>query len=125
MLVKHVIEQCHLPLFVADDWELEVAATDLVDVLDPTAVTLDRVGRKTDEFHSTPGELGLKLGESTELSGTDRSIVLWMGEEDDPVIADEFMEADGTGSRLSIEIGSDVPQAQTTRCQSLFFRVVG
>ena len=76
LLVQHVIEQSDLPLLVADDGKLQVAATDLVDILDPTAVAFNGVGRKADKLHSPPGEFRLQLGESTQLGGADRSVVL-------------------------------------------------
>lgn len=116
LLVEHIIQECHLSLFVADDGELEVAATDLVDVLDPAVVLLDRVGRETDELHATPGEFRLQFGESTQLRGADGSVVLWVGEEDNPVIANEFMEVDRARSGLSVEVWSNIPQTQAESC---------
>lgn len=38
LVVDHVIEICHLALGVCDDWELEIGAGDLIDVLDPVLV---------------------------------------------------------------------------------------
>lgn len=45
LVVKHVVGVGDLALLVSDDWELEVAAGDLVDVLDPSFVRVDRVCR--------------------------------------------------------------------------------
>lgn len=59
LLVEHIIEQCDLSLLVAYDWKLELGATDLIDILDPTAMTLDGVGREANELHAALGELGL------------------------------------------------------------------
>ena len=40
-----------------------------------------------------------------------------MGEEDDPFVANEVVEVDGTLSSLSIEIGSDGTQTKTSSRQ--------
>jgi hypothetical protein len=53
-------------------------------------MAVDCVGRKTDELCATLGELGLELGKGTELSGTDGSVILGVGEKNDPVVTDEL-----------------------------------
>ena len=80
----HVVEQRNLPLLVADDGELQPAAGDLVDVLDPAAMALDGVGAQADELDVPLRELGLELREGAELGGADGRVVFGVGEEDDP-----------------------------------------
>ena len=65
-MVQHVVRVGDLALLVADDGERELRAGDLIDVLDPPAVRVDRVGRQPDELHAAPRELGLELGEGAE-----------------------------------------------------------
>jgi hypothetical protein len=79
-VVNHVVEESNLALLIANDWESEVGVVNLVDILDPAAVGLDGVGRETDELAATLGELRLKLGEGTELSGADWSVICEEGE---------------------------------------------
>lgn len=55
-------------------------------------MALDRVGAQPDELHAALGEFRLELGKGAELSGADRGVVLRVGEEDDPVIANEIVE---------------------------------
>ena len=66
LVVEHVVEIGHFALLVANDGELELRPADLVDVLDPSAVRLDGVGRQTDQLDIAPCELGLQFGEGAE-----------------------------------------------------------
>lgn len=66
---SHVVLKGNLPLLVADDGELELGAADLIDVLDPAAMALDRVGAEPDELDAALCELGFQLGERAELGG--------------------------------------------------------
>jgi hypothetical protein len=77
---SHVIEICHLSLFITNDGESQLAARNFINILDPSPVGLDGVGRKTNQLHTTLGELGLKLCEGAELSGADGCVVFWVGE---------------------------------------------
>ena len=42
-----------------------------------------------------------------------------MGEQDDPFIADEVMEVDGTLSSVGVEVGSNATQAQSEKQVSI------
>ena len=119
-MVKHVVGESDLALLVANDGELEASLRDLVDVLDPATVAVDSVGRETNELDTTLGELGLKLSESTELSGADRGVVLGVREQDYPVVSDELVEVDGTGN-LSVSVA----QQESTRQSSVNSPVSG
>lgn len=48
---------------------------DLVNILNPSAMGFDSVGRKADKLNATLGEFGLELGEGTEFGGADGSII--------------------------------------------------
>ena len=113
----HVVRICDFPILVADDGELEIAARDLIDVLDPAIVAVDGVGGEADELCAALGELGLKLRESAELGGADRRVVLRMREEDNPLVADELVEVDGALSGFRLEVGGGA--AQTERLRAL------
>jgi hypothetical protein len=94
LVVNHVVQVGNLALRVRDDGELEVGAADLVNVLDPLVVRVDVVGAlfglvtrtychiketstdQTDELDTKGVELGLELGESTELGGANGSKVI-------------------------------------------------
>jgi len=93
-VVNHVICQRDLSLLVSDDWERELAARDLINVLDPSSMALNGVCGQTDQLGTALGEFWLKLGESTELGCADWSVIFWVREEDDPAVADEVVEVD-------------------------------
>lgn len=104
---SHVIKVCNLALLVANNWEFQGAAGDLIDILDPSSVGLDSVGRQTDQLGVALGELGLEFGEGTELGGADGSIILRVGEENNPAVANELMEVNGTVGGLGLEVRGD------------------
>ncbi|KAI6755403.1 hypothetical protein HG531_004509 [Fusarium graminearum] len=113
------VEKRNLALLVTNDGELDVAASNLTNVLDPSLVGLDGVGGETDELDVALGELWLELGKGTELSGADGGVVLGVGEEDDPVVADELVEVNVSLCGLGLEIGGG--RAQTKRSRSRHF----
>jgi hypothetical protein len=45
---EHVVGVCDLALLVTNDGESELGSRNLIDVLDPSSVRLDGVGRKAD-----------------------------------------------------------------------------
>lgn len=112
LVVNHVVQVGDLALGVGDDGELELGAGDLIDVLDPTVVRFNVVGTQTDELDTTRGELGLKLGEGTELGGADGSEIIGVGEEDGPLVADEVVEVDGTVGGLGVEVRGSRAQTE-------------
>lgn len=109
----HVIGVCDLALLVTNDWEAQLAARDLIDVLDPSSVRLNGVGRETDQLDATLGELWLELCEGAELGGADWSVVLWVREENNPLVADELVEVNWALSGLGLEVGGNGTQAET------------
>jgi hypothetical protein len=102
-----------LSLFVSNDGELQVAAADLVDVFDPSAVALNRVCRQADELHAAFSELGLEFGKGTQFSRAHGGVIFRVGEKDDPVVPDEFVEVDVALRRIGVEIGCNAAQAQS------------
>ena len=111
-MVKHVVGVSDLALLVADDGEGQLGAGDLINVLDPAAVRLDGVGGQADELCAALGELGLELGEGAQLGGAHGRVVLGVGEEDHPLVADELVEVDVAGGGLGLEVGGDGAQAE-------------
>lgn len=67
--------------------------------------------QQANELDASSVELRFEFGESTELGGADWGIVLWVREEDDPVVADEFVEVDWALGGLGLEIRSNTAQA--------------
>jgi hypothetical protein len=102
---SHVVEVCNFALFVTNDREVQVAAGDLIDILDPSSMRLNGVGRQADQLDAALGELGLELGKGAQLGGADRGLVLGVGEEDNPPVTDELMEVDGAVGCLGLEVG--------------------
>lgn len=118
---SHVVEERNLALLVANDGELDVAAGNLTNILDPSLVGLNSVGRETNQLDTTLGELRLKLGKGAELSGADGSVVLRVREENDPVVADELVEVNLALCGLGLEVGGG--RAQTKGSGSRHFCV--
>ena len=116
----HVVGKSDLPLLVTNDGEAQLGAGDLIDVLDPAAVALNSVCAQTDELDAPLGELRLELSESTELGGADGGVVLGVGEEDDPAVANELVEVNGTTGGLSLEVGRNAAEAEGLRTVSHF-----
>lgn len=108
----HVVQVGDLALLVGNDGESDLGASDLVNVLDPSLVAAEGVGRETNQLDATLGELRLELGESAQLSGADGGVVLGVGEENDPVVANELVEVDGTSGGVGLEVGGSGAQAE-------------
>ena len=113
LLVQHVVQKSDLSLLVTDYGEPEISPADLIDVPDPLSVAVDGVGRQTDQLDTSSCELGLEFRECTQLGGAYGSEVFRVGKEDDPFVADEVVEVDGTLGGLSIKVGSNAAQADT------------
>ena len=103
----HIIEVGDFSLLITYDWEAQLAARDLVDILDPSSVRLDGVGGKTDQLDTTLGELGLELSEGTEFGGADGCVVFWVREEDNPLVANKLVEVNRASGGLSLEVRGD------------------
>jgi hypothetical protein len=85
-------------------------------------VGVNGVGGETDQLDTTLGELWLELGEGTELSGADWGVVLWVREEDNPVVTDELMEVDWAVGGVGLEVWGNGAEAETMLqelCQSM------
>jgi len=120
LVVDHIIGICDLTILITNDWERQITARDLIDILDPSSVGLNGVGGYADQLDATLGELRLKLCESTELSCADWGVVFWVREQDHPFIADELMEVDRTIGGFGLEVGCN--GTQTEGSWSLFSR---
>ena len=114
----HVVEICDLPLLVPDDWERQIAAGYVVDILDPPSMALDCVRRQSNELHAALGEFWLEFREGAQLGRANGCVVLWVREQHHPVIANELMEVDGSVGGLGIEVGSNASKAE--RFDALF-----
>ena len=87
-------------------------------------MALNSVCAQADELGVPLGELGLELSEGAELGGADGGVVLGVGEEDDPVVANELMEVNGATGGLSLEVRRGGAEAEGLRTVSHFGVVV-
>lgn len=78
-------------------------------------MAVNGVGGQADQLDASSGELGFELSKRTQLGGADGSEVFRVGEEDDPVVADEVVEVDGAFGGLGIKVGSDAAQTKPTK----------
>ena len=100
----HVICKSDLAVFVANDGEGHCNASNLTDIVDPSAVGLDGICGESDQFHPTLRKLRLILRQSRKLSGAYRGIILGMREENGPFVTNPLMKVDEAQCRLSLEI---------------------
>jgi len=112
-VVQHVVLECYLSLLVSNDGEPQITAADLIDVFDPAAMALNGVGRQADQLDAASGEFGLEFGERAQLGGADGGVVLGVREENDPLVADEVVEVDGTLCSIGVKVGSNGTEAET------------
>ena len=102
-----------MPIFIADNREAHRTARNLVNVVDPSAMRLDGIGREPDQFHSTLGKFWLVSCQRREFGGAHWSIVLRMREENGPLVANPFMEVDDARRCLGLEIRGDRPEPES------------
>ena len=112
---SHVVEVGNLALLVGQDGELDERARHLVNVLDPALVAAQRVGRETNQLDAALVELGLEACHLAELGGAHGRVVLGVGEQDDPVVADELVEVDGALGGLGLEVGGGRAQTEAAK----------
>lgn len=69
----HVVHERNLALLVSNDWEAQLASSDLIDILDPATMALNRIRAQPDELDISLREFGLELGECAKFGGADLS----------------------------------------------------
>jgi hypothetical protein len=114
LVVQHVVLERDLSLLVTNNGELQIAAADLVDILDPFAVAVNGVRGQTDQLDSSSCKFRLEFGECSEFRCADWGEIFGMREQHNPLVTDEFMEVDGPLSGLSVKVWRNRAEAQTT-----------
>lgn len=102
----------HLALLVCDDGEADMGAGHVADVLDPALVAVDGVCRQADELDAALSELRLEASERAELGRAYGCVILRVREKDNPVVAHELVEVNGTSGGVSLEVGGNGAQAE-------------
>ncbi len=71
MVSKHFLSLQHILYIhlVADDWEFELAARYLIDVLHPAAMAFHRISGQSNQLDTATGEFRLEFGKGSKLSG--------------------------------------------------------
>jgi hypothetical protein len=67
LVVDHVVEVSDFARFVGNDGESQIAARDVVDILDPFLMRVQSIGTQSDKFDSSLLEFRLEFGEGAEL----------------------------------------------------------
>lgn len=111
-VINHAIEVGNLAFLVGNDGELEVAARDLVDVLDPLVVRVDGVSGQADQFCAAASKLGLELCKGAELCGADGGLVGRVREQNSPLVANELVEVNRSGSGFGLEVGGSAAKIE-------------
>lgn len=76
-------------------------------------MAVDRVGRETDQLDATLGKFWLQFRKGSQLGCADGRIVLRVGEQNDPLGSDEFVEIDGAVGGVGLKIWCYRAKAQT------------
>lgn len=108
----HIVEESNLPLLVSDNREVERVAANLLDIGGPAIVAVNRVGAQAEQLDTALGELGLQTGHLAQLGGANGGVVLRVGEENDPVVADILVQVNGTLGGVGLEVRGDGAQAE-------------
>lgn len=111
-MIQHIIQVRHLPLLVADDGETKTGAGDFVNVFDPARVRVDGVGAQADQLDVALGEFGLEFREGAQLGGADGGVIFRVREENDPGVADEFVEVNGAVGGVCLKVGRGGAEAE-------------
>ena len=77
---------------------------------------IHRIGREANQLDAALGELGFQLRKCAEFGRANRGVVFGVGEEDDPVVANELMEVDGAGSGVGLEVRGNRAKTKSTTC---------
>lgn len=112
-MIQHIVQICHLSLLVANDWEFQAGARDFINILDPSPMAVDRVGRETDQLDTTLGKFRFQFCKRAQLGCADGCVVLRVGEQDDPLGSDEFVEINRAIGRVGLKIRGCRAKAQT------------
>ena len=113
-LVQHSPSSGDLAVGVRDDGVVEVGLGHVVDILDPRLVVANRVDRETGNNAVSSGELGLHLGETAELGGTDGGEVLGVRAEESPLALNVLVPLEGTQLGLALEVRDLVTDAESS-----------
>lgn len=84
---QHVVEFGDFEFWVSNDWVIHLLSADVLDVLSPFSVALDRIDAETDDFCPAIGKLPFQASDSAKLGGADRCEVFRMRKEDCPVLS--------------------------------------
>lgn len=106
-LVNHVVQEGDLSLGVGDNGEIKGLAGSrrVLNVLDPVLVRLQVVSRQSNQLGVSLGELILESSKGAELSGTDRSEVSGVREQNSPLVSNEVVEVNVASSSLGRKVG--------------------
>lgn len=103
----YVIKVGDFVFFVGNDGEVDLGVGDVFDVVDLVFVVIEGVGREIDEFDVVFGEFRFEVGYFIEFGGVDGCVVFGVGEEDDLVVVNEFMEVNGIFGGFGLEVGGN------------------
>ena len=76
-------------------------------------MAVDRVGREADQLDATLGKFRFQFRKRAQLGCADGCVVLRVGEQDDPLGSDEFVEIDGAVGRVGLKIRGYRAKTQT------------
>lgn len=94
-------------LFIIDDGEGNFVVSDFIDVFDLVIVRFNGVGGEIDQFYIMFFEFGSEFGKGIEFGGVDGSVVFGVGEQDDLVVVNEFVEVDFVLGGFGLEVGGN------------------
>lgn len=70
------------------------------------------VGGQANQLYTALGEFRLELGKGAQLGGADGGVVLWVREEDCPLVADPLVKVNGAVCSLGLEVGGNASETE-------------
>jgi hypothetical protein len=67
LIIDHVVQERNLPGLIRNNRETQMAPRNVIDILNPFLMRLERIGTQPNELDATFRKLRFKFGEGTEL----------------------------------------------------------
>src|SRR5206468_12644297 len=93
---EHVVELGDVEVMIRDQWIIDGASGDGIDVLEPPQVILNWVHGQADNLHSALVELWPDRREIAKLGGADWREILWVRKKHSPAVVEPIVEANPT-----------------------------
>src|SRR5712664_2445384 len=102
--MDHVVKLGDFVIRIGDDRKVERRSLSLANVLSPALVRIGLIHAQPDYFDVALVEFWFQPRGFTQLCGTNRSEIFWMGKQNCPAVTNPFMKADRSFGGFSVEV---------------------